>query len=123
MSTVSLYVGLDYHQDSIQVCVLDQQGKVLLNRAAGNDWKQVQGLVSPLGTVQGAGIEACCGAADFAQELVEQAGWPISLAHPAYVAKIRNAPDKSDFSDSRLLADLTRVGYLPRVWLAPARIR
>jgi transposase len=123
MSNVSLFVGLDYHQDSVQVCVLDQQGQVLLNRAAGNDWRQVQRMVTPLGVVRRVGIEACCGAADLAQELVEQAGWNVSLAHPAYVAKIKSSPDKSDYSDGRLLADLTRVGYLPRVWLAPARIR
>jgi transposase len=36
---------------------------------------------------------------------------------------MKSSPDKSDFSDGRMLADLTRVGYLPRVWLAPAYIR
>lgn len=123
MSNVSLFVGVDYHQDSLQVCVLDPQGQVLLNRSSGNDWRMVQRMVQPLGIVRRVGIEACCGAADFAQELVEQTGWNVSLAHPAYVAKMKNSPDKSDFSDGRLLADLTRVGYLPRVWLAPAKIR
>src|SRR5439155_4019496 len=49
--------------------------------------------------------------------------WNVSLGHPAYIAKIKSSPDKSDFSDGRLIADLTRVGYLPRVWLAPANIR
>ena len=32
-------------------------------------------------------------------------------------------PCAYDFSDARLLADLVRVGYLPRVWLAPFVIR
>jgi transposase len=80
-------------------------------------------MVQPLGVVQRVGIEACCGAADFGQELVEQLGWNVSLGHPAYIAKIKSSPDKSDYSDGRLIADLTRVGYLPRVWLAPANIR
>jgi transposase len=123
MSNVPVFVGLDYHQDSIQVCVLDQQGKVLLNRSAANDCHELSRLVQPLGLVQRVGIEACCGAADLGQELVEQLGWNVSLGHPAYIAKIKSSPDKSDFSDGRLLADLTRVGYLPRVWLAPANIR
>jgi transposase len=123
MSNVPLFVGLDYHQDSVQVCVLDPEGKVLLNRSSRNDWQELQRLVSPLGTVRRVGIEACCGAADLAEELVERAGWNVSLGHPAYIAKIKGSPDKSDYSDSRLLADLTRVGYLPRVWLAPSSIR
>jgi transposase len=80
-------------------------------------------LLRPLGFVERVGIEACCGAADFGEELVQQTGWNVSLGHPAYIAKMKSSPDKSDYSDGRLLADLTRVGYLPRVWLAPAAVR
>ena len=123
MSNLPVFVGLDYHQDSIQVCVLNQQGDVLLNRAAANDAAELGRIVRPLGVVRRVGIEACCGAADLGQELVERLGWNVSLGHPAYIAKIKSSPDKSDYSDGRLLADLTRVGYLPRVWLAPACVR
>jgi transposase len=123
MSNVPVFVGLDYHQDSIQVCVLNQQGDVLLNRSAKNDCHELGRLVQPLGVVQRVGIEACCGAADLGEELVQQWGWSVSLGHPAYIARIKSSPDKSDYSDGRLLADLTRVGYLPQVWLAPAYIR
>jgi transposase len=123
MSNVPLFVGLDYHQDSIQVCVLNQKGDVLLNRSAGNDVQQLQRIVGPLGIVSRVGIEACCGAADLGEQLVERLGWNVSLGHPAYIARMKSSPDKTDFSDSRLIADLTRVGYLPRVWLAPANIR
>jgi transposase len=70
-----------------------------------------------------AALEACCGAADLADELVEQAGWSVSLAHPGFVARMKQNPDKTDYSDARLLADLLRVGYLPKVWLAPAELR
>lgn len=123
MSNVPVFVGLDYHQDSIQVCVLNQQGRMLLNRSVPNEVASLARVVNPLGRVRHVGIEACCGAADLGQELVEQLGWNVSLGHPTYVARMKGSPDKSDFSDSRLLADLTRVGYLPRVWLAPAKIR
>jgi len=123
MSNLPVFVGLDYHQDSIQVCVLNQQGDVLLNRSAANDCDQLARLVNPLGRVERVGIEACCGAADLGQELVERLGWNVSLGHPAYIARMKSSPDKSDFSDGRMVADLTRVGYLPRVWLAPANLR
>ncbi len=36
---------------------------------------------------------------------------------------MKRSPDKSDFADAHLLADLCRVGYLPRVWLPPKVIR
>jgi len=123
MSNLPVFVGLDYHQDSVQVCVLDQRGRVLMNRPAANDCAELARLVNPLGRVQRVGIEACCGAADLGQELVERLGWNVSLGHPASVARMKASPDKSDYSDGRLLADLTRVGYLPHVWLPPAYIR
>jgi transposase len=123
MSNLPVFVGLDYHQDSIQVCVLDQQGKVLLNRSSANDCQELARIVQPLGVVTRVGIEACCGAADLGEQLVQRLGWDVSLGHPAYIARIKSSPDKSDYSDGRLIADLTRVGYLPRVWLAPAHIR
>jgi len=58
-----------------------------------------------------------------ADALVTRLGWVVDMAHPGYVARIKQSPDKTDFSDARLLADLVRVGYLPRVWLAPFAIR
>lgn len=123
MSNVPLFIGLDYHQDSIQVCVLNPAGDVLLNRAVHNDVQALARMVAPLGSVCRVGIEACCGAADFGEQLVQTLGWNVSLGHPGYIAKIKNSPDKSDFSDGRLVADLVRVGYLPHVWLAPSPIR
>lgn len=32
MSAETLYVGLDYHDESVQVSVMDDQGRVLANR-------------------------------------------------------------------------------------------
>src|SRR6188768_3368508 len=115
-------VGLDSHQDFVQVCVLDEAGKIVQNTRVANDWRKVAAAVPAGSVVQGA-LEACCGAADLADELVEQAGWSVSLAHPGYVARIKQNPDKTDFSDARLLADLLRVGYLPKVWLPPRELR
>jgi len=83
-----LFVGIDYHKNQLQVCLLDRQGRVLANRSVANDW---------------------C--------------WHVELAHAGYVAKLKGSPDKTDWGDARLLGDLTRVGYLPKVWLAPRWVR
>jgi transposase len=45
------------------------------------------------------------------------------MAHPGYVARMKRSPDKTDWGDAQLLADLTRINYLPKVWLAPESIR
>jgi transposase len=123
MSKVTVFVGIDYHQDVVQVCVMDSQGQVLANKNVGNSVKEVAAVVTPQGSEVHAAIEACGGAAAMADALVTQLGWMVDMAHPGYVARIKQSPDKTDFSDARLLADLVRVGYLPRVWLAPFGIR
>jgi transposase len=118
----TVYLGIDYHQKFSQLCVLDARGTVLTQRRCDSCPSEILRVVSSLGAHVEAAIESCTGAADLAEALA-QAGWSVSLAHPGYVARIRQSPDKSDLADARLLADLTRVGYLPRVWLAPACIR
>lgn len=117
------YVGLDYAQSGVQACVLDEHGEVRMNRLCPNDRREIQQCIERYGPVAGAAIESCCGAADLAEELVEHANWSVQLAHPGFVNRMKQNPDKSDFTDARMLADLVRVGYLPRVWLAPQKIR
>lgn len=123
MDTVTRFAGVDYHQDSIRVCVLGGDRQVLLDRTCGNDAAALAGLLRAVGGVGEVALEACCGSAAFGEALASAGGWRVSLAHAGYVSRLRGSPDKTDKSDARLLADLCRVGYLPRVWLAPAYVR
>jgi transposase len=129
MKSVTRFVGLDYHQESVQVCVMDEAGKVLANRSVENRWQDMAAVLED--TLSGkekvvivkASIESCSGAAHLAEELIEQSGWAVTLAHPGLVNRMKQNPDKSDKTDAFVLADLMRLGYLPRVWLAPEEIR
>jgi transposase len=121
----TVFVGLDYSQAFVQVCVLDAGGRMLGNQRCADDWRAIVAYVRACGGpgYVRAAIEACNGAANLADELLQHAGWSLDLAHPGYVQRMKQNPDKTDFSDAHLLADLVRVGYLPRVWLAPHAIR
>jgi transposase len=123
MSSVPLFVGLDYHDDEVQVCVLDEAGGVVLNRKCENDAARIQAAVNARGLVRRVAIESCCGAASLADELIMRGGWPVQLAHPGYVARMKHTHDKTDRQDAQVLADLARVNYLPQVWLAPEEVR
>ena len=46
MSDAPVYVGLDYHSHSVQVCILDRDGKVLANRPCKNDWQAITAVVA-----------------------------------------------------------------------------
>lgn len=117
MASLATFVGLDYHDDSVRVCVLDGDGTMRFNRDLPNDAPMVRDAILAFGDRVDVAIEACCGAADFATELKCLTAWNVRQAHPGYVAQLKKSPDKTDFGDARLLADLLRVGYLPEVWL------
>lgn len=123
MSIVPVFVGLDYHQDSVQVCVLDQSGTQLFNQSVRNDTSVIVERIARYGQARRVAIEACCGAAELAEELATDRNLPVQLAHPGYVNRMKRSPDKHDMGDAQLLADLTRVNYLPQVWLAPKETR
>lgn len=123
MSIVKTFVGLDYHQGGVQVCILNSNGETVLNRKVKNCEDAIIRVIRRQGEPAGLAVEACCGAADLADQLHGQTGWSVSLAHPGFVSRMKQNPDKTDFGDARLLADLLRVGYLPKVWLAPSEIR
>lgn len=123
MKRIQVFVGLDYHQDSVQVCVEGRDGSVLANRRCRNDMAEIVEVAERCGDVVSAAIESCTGAASLADELVTRAEWSVDLAHPGFVSRMKQNPDKTDFTDAHLLADLERVGYLPKVWLAPQEVR
>lgn len=126
MENVPVFVGLDYHSKSVQVCVLDAGGRVLTNKRCGNSLLEIVQALGPGRRVVRAAIESCCGAADLAERLNDThtgPGWPITLAHAGYVARMKCNPDKTDYSDARMLAELCRVGMIAAVWLPPLPIR
>ena len=123
MNSVANSIGLDYPNESVQVCVMAASSEVLGNRRCPNDWEAIARYGEGFGAVGQVAIESCTGAADLAEELVTRAGWSVTLGHPGYVRRMKQNPDKTDYFDAKMLADLARVGYLPRVWLAPREVR
>lgn len=123
MDRIPVFVGLDYHSKSVQVCVVDEDGRVLVNRRCGNSVAEIGAAIRPAWRVDRVAVESCCGAADLAEALIESLRWPVWLAHPGYVARMKHNPDKTDFGDARMLAELSRAGLIPPVWLAPSAIR
>lgn len=123
MATIPIHVGLDYHASVVQVSVSSADGKQLGNRRCANAVEDVVRYAEPFGCVQTVTIEACAGAADFADKLIARTGWNVSLSHPGYASRMKLNPDKSDYSDARMQAELGRTGLVPKVWLAPREVR
>ena len=126
MTIVSVFLGLDYHSDSIRVCVMSKEGDELVNRSVANE---VGAVIEAVGSdqaewiVEGVALEACTGSAEFASRLAVATEWPVRLAHAAAVHRLKQGPDKTDHGDAWHLANLIRVNYLPEVWLADEQTR
>jgi len=134
---VPVYVGLDYHSDSIRVCVMTAEGDELGNHSVPSTVMCVREALDrcadSLGCwhspdaaaliVRGVAIEACTGSAEFATRLIAATGWPVKLAHAGAVHRLKQGPDKTDHGDAWHLANLIRVNYLPQVWLADETTR
>lgn len=123
MERIAVHVGADYHESAIQVCVGDREGKMLGNRRCVNSVEEVARYAAQFGEVHSVTLEACSGAADFADALIAHTGWKVQLSHPGYAARMKLNPDKSDYSDARMQFELGRTGLVPRVWLAPREVR
>lgn len=122
----SVSVGLDVHQHIVQVCVLNRAGEVLANRRVPNDDAAILAAIlmaRGVTPVRGVALECGTGTAALAEALIRHTGWDVQPCHPGYVRRMKQNPDKTDFGDARVLADLVRVGYVPRVWLAPPAVR
>ena len=117
--TVPVFLGLDYSPEAVPLCILDSQGKILSNKDLPDQAAANVATVQRYGIVQGCALEACTGAADRAEELVEQFRGRVPLAHPGFVSRRKQSHDKTDYADARVRADRERVGYRPRVWIAP----
>ncbi len=131
---VIAYVGLDYHSDTIRVCVMSEDGEELGNRSVpsgvGQVIEAVQAVSDVYGkrepvyvSIRGVAMEACTGSAEFATRLAAATEWTVRLAHAGAVHRLKQGPDKTDHGDAWHLANLIRVNYLPEVWLADETTR
>jgi len=59
----------------------------------------------------------------WAADVIEECGARLHLAHPLGIKAFAYQRVKKDESDSKLLADLLRMGRLPESWIAPPSVR
>ena len=81
MVTITRFVGLDYHQESVQVCVMDSEGRVLANRSVANNWTAIRAVMQETlpadmsEVIVRAAIERSCPTRSF---WIERSAWRAS---------------------------------------------
>ncbi len=74
MKHCKVFVGLDYHEDVIQVCVLSVNGEVLGERRVLNDHQRMAAFVERFGKQAHVAVDVCTGSAALADVLVNEVG-------------------------------------------------
>jgi transposase len=116
-------VGLDVHLKNTQVTVMknDLIGEVVKRERVGTSKAELRRCLESVPKGSKVALESvgfCWPWIDFLEEL----GFKVLLANPAKV-KLRAEDIKSDKVDSKTLAELTRMNWLPTCYVPPAELR
>jgi transposase len=107
------YVGIDLHKQTIVLCVLNQDGKVVTRRTlACIDVEAILAFFRGLGPFRMA-VEATAGY-EWLVERLETLAAEVVLVNPAKFRVIAESDKKTDRNDAYALAEYLLLGKLPR---------
>jgi transposase len=116
------YCGIDLHARTMYLCVLNQEGEVLLHRnmrAAPEPFLQA---IAPYREELMICVE-CIFTWYWLADLCTQEGIPFVLGHALYMKAIHGGKAKNDKIDAQKIAVLLRGGILPQAYVYPADMR
>lgn len=116
------YCGIDLHARSMYVCVLSQEGAVLLHRNLPCNPEIFLAAIAPYREDLVVAVE-CIFSWYWVADLCAKEGIAFVLGHALYMRVIHGAKAKNDRIDSHKTAALLRGGLLPQAYVYPAEMR
>jgi len=113
------YLGIDLHAKNSWLYAFDDEGEVLLNAPAPNDWKA---LAPALARCPGRIVAAVEAGGNWPWLVygLQQRGCEVRLLHPNSVAPYRQSRAKNDRIDAALLASLAAEPWRAKgAWICP----
>ena len=117
-----LTVGLDVHQRSSALCVLDAHGKQVMARSVTGSWERVIEVLRGLDQPFQVCFEASCGYGPLHDALAAVAG-RVVVAHPGHLRLIFRSKHKHDRADAKKLATLLYLDQVPPVHVPSVDVR
>jgi transposase len=117
-----LYCGIDLHAHTMDVCLLRQDGEVVLHRHRPARPDALLKAIAPYrdGIVLAV---ACIFPCSWLAHLCAQEGLPLVLGHALSMQAMHGGKATNDQSDSQKIAVLLRGGLLPPASVYPAAMR
>jgi transposase len=116
------YGGIDLHARTMYLCILNQNGEIVLHRnmrAAPEPFLQA---IAPYREDLVVCVE-CIFTWYWLADLCTQQGIPFVLGHALYMKAIHGGKAKNDRIDAQKIAVLLRGGMLPQAYVYPADMR
>ena len=116
------YCGIDLHARSMYVCILDQQGEILLHRNMPCAPELFLKALAPYREDMAVAVE-CIFTWYWLADLCAKHNIPFVLGHALYMKAIHGGKAKNDKIDAHKIAVLLRGGMLPMAYVYPPEMR
>jgi transposase len=116
------YCGIDLHARTMYLCVLNQEGEILLHRNMKAGPELFLQAIAPYREDLGVCVE-CIFTWYWLADLCTAEGIPFVLGHALYMKAIYGGKAKNDKIDAQKIAVLLRGGMLPQAYVYPAAMR
>jgi len=116
------YCGIDLHARTMYLCILNQDGEILVHRNMPAGPEPFLKAVAPYRTDLVVCVE-CIFTWYWLADLCAREGIPFVLGHALYMKAIHGGKAKNDKIDAQKIAVLLRGGMLPQAYVYPAEMR
>jgi transposase len=116
------YCGIDLHARTLYLCILNQDGEILVHRNMPAGPEPFLKAVAPYREDLVVCVE-CIFTWYWLADLCAREGMPFVLGHALYMKAIHGGKAKNDKIDALKIAVLLRGGMLPQAYVYPADMR
>jgi len=116
------YMGIDVHKKLCVFTELDSRGNIVNQGKFSNDLPEVSDFTSRLAPNTHLVLEPVLNYLWLLDQFEPYVG-SVHVATPHKVRVIAESRNKTDKSDSRVLAELLRINFLPESWVPPQELR
>ena len=116
------YCGIDLHARTMYLCILNQDGEIVLHRNMKAAPEPFLKAIAPYREDLVVCVE-CIFTWYWLADLCAREGLPFVLGHALYMKAIHGGKAKNDKIDAQKIAVLLRGGMLPQAYVYPAEMR
>ena len=116
------YCGIDLHARTMYLCILNQEGKIVLHRDIKTNPETFLKAIAPYREDIAVAVE-CLFTWYWIADLCAEEGIPFVLGHALYMKAIHGGKAKNDKVDAYKIATLLRGGMIPMAYVYPSEMR